>query len=187
MKSASAPPRGGAREPGSYYWCSNWIVSIDYQSKRRDVCTAAHRWRCDGWARRRSFLLGGWAPTRLQKHDQHVLTYDQPARITTPTSASPLLLRSIGALYSRITTPTSASPLLLRSIGALYCTIPIQYTIHACRKPAMSLFIHPPSKSPSSTRLLRPLIHPPLLFNSLDPPHAAYCPPLFYKGPRLGP
>ncbi len=168
MKSASAPPRGGAREPGSYYWCSNWIVSIDYQSKRRDVCTAAHRWRCDGWARRRSFLLGGWAPTRLQKHDQHVLTYDQPARITTP---------------------TSASPLLLRSIGALYCTIPIQYTIHACRKPAMSLFIHPPSKSPSSTRLLRPLIHPPLLFNSLDPPHAAYCPPLYYnyKGPRLGP
>src|SRR6266702_806198 len=140
-------------------------MSIDYQSKRRDVCTAAHRWRCDGWARRRSFLLGGRAPTRLQKHDQHVLTYDQPARITTP---------------------TSASPLLLRSIGALYCTIPIQYTIHACRKPAISLFIHPPSKSLSSTRLLRPLIYPPLLFNSLDPPHVAYCPPLFFKKGYIG-
>jgi len=59
MKSASAPPRGGAREPGSYYWCSIGIVSIDYQSKRRDVRTAAHRWRCDGWARRRSFFLAG--------------------------------------------------------------------------------------------------------------------------------
>ena len=47
MKSASAPPRGGAREPGSYYWCSIWIVSIDYQSKRRDVCTAAQRLRSD--------------------------------------------------------------------------------------------------------------------------------------------
>ena len=115
---------------------------------------------------KKKFLLGGWAPTRLQKHDQHVLTYDQPARITTP---------------------TSASPLLLRSIGALYCTIPIQYTIHACRKPAMSLFIHPPSKSPLSTRLLRPLIYPPLLFNSLDLPHTVYCPPLYYKRYRLGP
>ena len=116
-------------------------MSIDYQSKRRDMCTAVHRWRCDGWARRRSFFCREGEPQqRLQKHDQHVLTYDQPARITTP---------------------TSASPLLLRSIGALYCTTPIQYTIHACGKPAMSLFIHPPSKNPSSTRLLRPLIHPP--------------------------
>ena len=115
---------------------------------------------------KKKFLLGGWAPTRLQKHDQHVLTYNQPARITTP---------------------TSASPLLLRSIGALYCTTPIQYTIHACGKPAISLFIHPPSKSPLSTRLLRPLIYPPLLFNSLDPPYAAYCPSLFYKGFRLRP
>ena len=43
MKSASAPPRGGAREPGSYYWCSIRIVLIDYQSKRRGVCTAALR------------------------------------------------------------------------------------------------------------------------------------------------
>src|SRR6266702_2667522 len=96
-------------------------MSIDYQSKRRDVCTAAHRWRCDGWARRRSFLLGGCAPTRLQKHDQHVLTYDQPARITTP---------------------TSASPLLLRSIGALYCTTPIQYT---CLRTARDEPLHPPT------------------------------------------
>ena len=43
MKSASAPPRGGAQEPGSYYWCSIRIVLIDYQSKRKDVRTAAHR------------------------------------------------------------------------------------------------------------------------------------------------
>src|SRR6266571_3490066 len=62
----------------------------------------------------------------------------------------------------------------------------IIYTL-AGGKPAMSLFIHPPSKSPLSTRLLRPLIHPPLLFNSLDLLYAAYCPPLYYKGPRLGP
>ena len=61
------------------------------------------------------------------------------------------------------------------------------YNTHACRKPVMSLFIYLPSKSYSSTRLLRPLIHPPLLFNSLDLPYAAYYPPLFYKGPRLGP
>ena len=60
------------------------------------------------------------------------------------------------------------------------------YTL-AGGKPAISLFIHPLSKSLLSTRLLRPLIHPPLLFNSLDLPHAAYCPPLFYKGLRLGP
>ena len=65
MKSASAPPRGGAREPGSYYWCSIWIVSIDYQSKRRDVCTAAQRLRSDVvvvvvW----KFFTGGWAPAK---------------------------------------------------------------------------------------------------------------------------
>jgi len=52
--------------PGTwqYYWCSVRIVSIDYQSKRRDVRTAAHRWRCNRWSRRKKFLLGGWAPTR---------------------------------------------------------------------------------------------------------------------------
>ena len=62
------------------------------------------------------------------------------------------------------------------------------YTIYMLAgTPAISLFIHPPSKNLSSTRLLRPLIHPPLLFNSLDLPHAAYYPPLFYKGLRLGP
>ena len=63
------------------------------------------------------------------------------------------------------------------------------YTIYtlASGKPAISLFIHPLSKSLLSTRLLRPLIHPPLLFNSLDPPYVVYCPPLFYKGFRLGP
>jgi len=37
MKSASASPRVGAREPGRYYWYSARIVPIDYQSKRRDV------------------------------------------------------------------------------------------------------------------------------------------------------
>jgi len=42
-KSASAPPHGGAQEPGSYYSCSVWIVLIGYQSKRRDVYTAAQR------------------------------------------------------------------------------------------------------------------------------------------------
>jgi len=47
MKSASAPPRGGAREPSSYYWCSIRIVLIDYQSKRRDVRTAAQSRRCN--------------------------------------------------------------------------------------------------------------------------------------------
>jgi len=109
IKSASAPPRGKAWEPGSYYWCSIRIVLIDYQSKRRDVRTAAHHWRCDRWAWKRSFfLLGGWALTRLQKHDQHVLTYNQPARITS--------------------TSISVSPLLLHSIYALYYTTSIQYT-----------------------------------------------------------
>ena len=63
------------------------------------------------------------------------------------------------------------------------------YTIYTLTggKPTISLFIHPLFKSPLSTRLLRPLIHPPLLFNSLDPLHAAYYPPLYYKGLRLGP
>jgi len=56
------------------------------------------------------------------------------------------------------------------------------------RKPAISLFIHPPSKSLLSTRLRRPLIYPLLLlFNSLDLPHAVYYPPLFYKRLRLKP
>jgi len=130
MKSASAPPRGGAQEPGSYYWYSIRIVSIDYQSKRRDVRTAAHCWRYNGWAQRRSFfLLGGWALIRLQKHDQHVLTYDQPAQITS--------------------TSILASPLLLHSICALYYITPIQYTClqKACNKP-----LHPPT-------FLKPLIH----------------------------
>ena len=45
-KSASAPPRGGAREPGSYRR-SVRIVPIDCQSKRRDVCTAVQRGRRD--------------------------------------------------------------------------------------------------------------------------------------------
>src|SRR6266702_525246 len=53
-------------------------------------------------------------------------------------------------------------------------------------KPVMSLFIHPPFKSLLSTHLLKPFIYPPLLFNSLDLLHAAYCPLLFYKGLRLG-
>ena len=47
MKSAFVPPRGGAQEPGSYYWYSIWIVSIDYQSKRKDMCMAAQRLRND--------------------------------------------------------------------------------------------------------------------------------------------
>ena len=35
--------------PGTWqlYWRSIRIVPIDYQSKRRDVCTAAQRQRCD--------------------------------------------------------------------------------------------------------------------------------------------
>ena len=43
---------------------------------------AAHRWRCDGWARRKSFCWEGEPQRKLQKHDQHVLTYDQLAWIT---------------------------------------------------------------------------------------------------------
>ena len=55
------------------------------------------------------------------------------------------------------------------------------------RKPIISLFIHPPSKSLLSTCLLRPLIYLFLLFNSLDLPYTAYYPPLYYKGFKLKP
>jgi len=171
MKLASAPPRGGAQEPSSYYWCSIGIVLIDYQSKRRDVRTAAHCWRCDGWARRRSFfLLGRWAPTRLQKHDQHVLTYGQPARIT-PTSTS-----------------ISASPLLLHSIGALYYTTPIN-NIHARRREARNEPLHPPT-------FQKPLVHPPskashppafIIIQQPKPAARGILSSFVYKGPRLRP
>ena len=50
-------------------------------------------------AKKKFFCWEGEPQQRLQKHDQHVLMYNQPARITTLISASPLLLRSIGALY----------------------------------------------------------------------------------------
>src|SRR6266704_5984964 len=63
---------------------------------------------------------------------------------------------------------------------AILYNIYIIYTF-AGGKPAISLFIHPPFKSLLSTSLLKPLIHPLLLFNSLDLPHTAYCPPLYYK------
>ena len=117
-KSASAPPRGGAREPGSYYWCSVRIVSIELPEQ-----TQRRAYGCAPLALRRviakkKFSLGGWAPTRPQKHDQHVLTYDRPARITAS---------------------TSAPPFLLHSIGTLYCTTPIQYIRPAGGEPAMSL------------------------------------------------
>ena len=140
-------------------------MSIDYQSKRRDVRTAAHHWRCNGWARRKSFCWEGKP--------------QQSFRITTNTSQ-----RTINLLKSRPTS-ISASPLLLRSIGALYCTTPIQYVRlqEARDKP-----LHPPTFQKSLIhRLLRPLIHPPLLFNSLDPPHAVYYPPLFTKDLGWGP
>ena len=55
------------------------------------------------------------------------------------------------------------------------------------RKPAISLFIYLPSKSLLFTRLLRPFIHPPLLFNSLNLPHVVYCPLLYYKRLKLKP
>jgi len=57
------------------------------------------------------------------------------------------------------------------------------YTIYtlAGGKPAMSLFIHPPSKSLSSTAVEGLSSTRLLLFNSLDSPFTAYCPPLFTK------
>jgi hypothetical protein len=45
----------------------------------------------------------------------------------------------------------------------------------------MSLFIHPPSKSLSSTAVEGLSSTRLLLFNSLDSPFTAYCPPLFTK------
>ena len=141
MKSASAPPRGGAREPGSYYWCSIGIVSIDYQSKRRDVRTAAHRWRCDGWARKRSFFAGRVSPNKASE--------TQPTRLN---------VRSTCSNHTYIYFSVPPPPTQYRR-AILYDTY-IIYTL-AGGKPAMSLFIHPPSKSLSSTRLRRPLIHPP--------------------------
>ena len=54
-------------------------------------------------------------------------------------------------------------------------------------KPVISLFIYPLSKSLLSTRLLRPFIHPPLLFNNLDLLHIVYCFPLYYKRFKLRP
>ena len=59
MKSASAPPRGGARGLSSYYWCSIRIIPIGYWSKRRDVFTGARRGRCDVVVTGKIFLLGG--------------------------------------------------------------------------------------------------------------------------------
>jgi hypothetical protein len=139
-----------------FHW--DRVNRLPEQTQRRTYGCASLALRRVG--AKKKFLLGGWAPTKLQKHDQHVLTYNQLAWITTPISIS-------------------ASPLLLHSIARY--TVRHLYNTHACRKPAISLFIHPPSKSHSSTHLLRPLIHPPLLFNSPDLPHAAYYPPLFIK------
>jgi len=102
---------------------------------------------------KKKFSLGGWAPTRLQEHNQLVLTYGRPARITASKSASPFLLHSIG-------TP---------------CCTTI-YNIYALQAEARDEPLHPPTfQKPLVHCLLRPLIHPPLLSpNSLDLPHAAY-------------
>jgi len=131
MKSASAPPRGGAREPGSYYWCSIGIVLIDYQSKRRDVRTAAHRWRCNKWARRRSFFTGRVSPNKASE-----------------TRLARLNIRLTYSNYDFIYFSVPPPPIQYKR-AILYDT----YMIYALtgRKPAISLFIHPPSKSLSST------------------------------------
>ena len=54
-------------------------------------------------------------------------------------------------------------------------------------KPIISLFIYLPSKSLLSTRLLKPLIYPLLLFNSLNLLHIVYYPLLYYKRLELKP
>ena len=66
-----------AVEPGNLadsYRRSIRIVPIDCQSKRRDVCTAVQRWRCNIAVAWRKFLLGGWAPMKSFKNDHYVCT-----------------------------------------------------------------------------------------------------------------
>ena len=75
LKSASAPPRGGAQELSSYYWCSIWIVLIDYQSKRKDVCMAAQRLRSNVVVIVWKFFIGGWALTKSLNTATTSLTY----------------------------------------------------------------------------------------------------------------
>src|SRR6266702_7628175 len=86
MKSASAPPRGGAREPGSYDGCSIWIVSIDYQSKRRDVCTAVQRLRSDVVVVVRKIFYWGVSPSKKFEHSYcvpniHIWTFESTSII----------------------------------------------------------------------------------------------------------
>ena len=57
-------------EPGNLvcsYWRSIRIVPIDYQSKCRDVYTAAQHQRCDVVVAWKKILLGGWAPKKVSK------------------------------------------------------------------------------------------------------------------------
>src|SRR6266702_3784406 len=42
-------------------------MSIDYQSKCKDMCTAMHCWCCDGWARRRRFFVGSVSPNKASE------------------------------------------------------------------------------------------------------------------------
>jgi len=75
--------------------------------------------------------------------------------------------------------PTQYRRAILYNIYIIY--------IFVSGKPIISLFIYPFFKNLLSTRPLRPLIHLPLLFNSLNLSHAAYYPPLYYKRFKLKP
>jgi len=114
-----------------FYW--DRVNRLLEQTQRRAYGCALLALRQVG-TKKKFFLLGGWALIRLQKYNQHVLTYDQPARI--------------------ISTSILASPLLLYSIGALYYITPIN-NIHACRREAHNKPFYPPT-------FQKPLIYPPL-------------------------
>ena len=107
-------PRASTRwPPGNWqlHWRFIRIVSIDYQSKRRDVCTAAQRRRCNVVVAWRVFRWEG-EPQQKLKNDQYVYT--------------PKLLESVHRITTRATASTSGTtPSFLPYGVRLYYTAPI--------------------------------------------------------------
>jgi hypothetical protein len=124
--------------PGNWqlHWRFIRIVSIDYQSKRRDVCTAAQRRRCNVVVAWRVFRWEG-EPQQKLKNDQYVYT--------------PKLLKSVRRITTRATASTSgATPSFLPYGVRLYYTA-TERTVYAPGSYDEPLISHP-TQQPGLTR-----------------------------------
>jgi len=97
MKSASASPRGEAREPSSYYWCSTRIDRLLEQTQRRAYGSASRALRRGGDGK--IFLAGRVSPNRdLRTQLLHLNVRIQAIEPRQSTFSDPFLLYDINTI-----------------------------------------------------------------------------------------